>query len=95
MALDHAKERIRINAVCPGDTFVARWVERDRDNVIFPDEDRNAISDKVIEERLKVSSEIPMGRVGDAREVANAVLFLASDEASFITGVAFPVDGGW
>ena len=37
---------------------------------------------------------IPMGRVGQARELANAILFLASDEASYITGAALPVDGG-
>jgi NAD(P)-dependent dehydrogenase (short-subunit alcohol dehydrogenase family) len=37
----------------------------------------------------------PLGRVGEPEEVARAVLFLASDEASFITGVALPVDGGW
>jgi NAD(P)-dependent dehydrogenase (short-subunit alcohol dehydrogenase family) len=36
-----------------------------------------------------------MGRVGEAEEVARAVLFLASDEASFVTGVALPVDGGF
>ena len=37
---------------------------------------------------------IPMGRVGQARELANAILFLASDEASYVTGAALPVDGG-
>jgi NAD(P)-dependent dehydrogenase (short-subunit alcohol dehydrogenase family) len=38
--------------------------------------------------------EVPMGRVASTRDVANAALFLASDEASFITGVSLPVDGG-
>jgi NAD(P)-dependent dehydrogenase (short-subunit alcohol dehydrogenase family) len=40
-------------------------------------------------------SKIPMGRVGQPREVAYAALFLASDEASYITGAVIPVDGGW
>jgi NAD(P)-dependent dehydrogenase (short-subunit alcohol dehydrogenase family) len=44
-------------------------------------------------ERLK--SLHPMGRLGEPKEIANAALFLASDEASFITGVNLPVDGGY
>ncbi len=84
MALDHARENIRINAVCPGDTFVQRWEERG----YF----RNAGN---MEEALaEMGDDLPMGRVGEASEIARAVLFLAGDDSSFMTGVALPVDGG-
>ena len=82
MALDHAKEQIRVNAVCPGsvetDMIRDAWKQ-------FGDE---------TEARRLWASKHPLGRIATPREVANAVLFLASDEASFITGVALPVDGG-
>jgi meso-butanediol dehydrogenase / (S,S)-butanediol dehydrogenase / diacetyl reductase len=86
MALDHAREGIRVNAVCPGDTFVDRWMEKG----YF--EDSNPVT---VEEAIKESSEyIPMGRFGKPEEIANAVVFLASDEASFVTGHLLLVDGG-
>jgi len=94
MALDHAKEQIRVNAICPGDTFVKRWIERDGQAVLGPDETLDSVSVEEIERRLRVSTEIPMGRVGHVLEVAKVVLFLASDESSFISGIALPVDGG-
>lgn len=86
MALDYAREGIRVNAVCPGDTFVDRWMEKG----YF--EGSGAVS---VEEAMKESSEyLPMGRFGKPEEIANAVLFLASDEASFVTGHLLLVDGG-
>ncbi len=86
MAIDYAREGIRVNAVCPGDTFVDRWIEKG----YF--EGSGAVT---LEEAMKESSEyIPMGRFGKPEEIANAVLFLASDEASFITGHLLLVDGG-
>ena len=86
MALDHAREGIRVNAVCPGDTFVDRWMEKG----YF--EGSGAVS---VEEAMKESSEyIPMGRFGKPEEIANAVVFLASDESSFVTGHLLLVDGG-
>eukprot|EP01089_Gocevia_fonbrunei_P021235 TRINITY_DN8162_c0_g1_i2.p1 TRINITY_DN8162_c0_g1~~TRINITY_DN8162_c0_g1_i2.p1 ORF type:complete len:101 (+),score=25.53 TRINITY_DN8162_c0_g1_i2:72-374(+) len=96
MALDHALEGIRINAVCPGDTFVTRWIQRDIDNVLTDDEKEKGIipPDSEIEKRLRVSEEIPMGRVGHVKEIANVVLFLANSSSSFVTGVCLPVDGG-
>lgn len=84
MALDHAREGIRVNAVCPGDTFVKRWVERG----YFSDEASTAAG------LAALGAALPLGRVGRVEEIARAVLFLAGDESSFITGVALPVDGG-
>lgn len=86
MALDHAHENIRINAVCPGDTFVERWVE----NGYFAGSDYRTISQGLAE----AGAALPMGRVGQAEEIARAVLFLASDDSSFVTGIVLPVDGG-
>ena len=86
MALDHAREGIRVNAVCPGDTFVDRWMETG----YFEGSDP-----VTLEEAIKESSSyIPMGRFGKPEEIANAVLFLASDEASFVTGHLLLADGG-
>jgi NAD(P)-dependent dehydrogenase (short-subunit alcohol dehydrogenase family) len=86
MALDYAREGIRVNAVCPGDTFVDRWMEKG----YF--EDSTPVK---LEEAIKESSAyIPMGRFGKPEEIANAVVFLASDEASFVTGHLLLVDGG-
>ena len=86
MALDYARENIRVNAVCPGDTFVDRWIEKG----YFEGSDP-----VTIEEAIKESSAyIPMGRFGKPEEIAKAVLFLASDDSSFMTGHLLLVDGG-
>jgi meso-butanediol dehydrogenase/(S,S)-butanediol dehydrogenase/diacetyl reductase len=86
MALDYARENIRVNAVCPGDTLVERWMEKG----YFEG------SDPVnVEEAMNESSAyIPMGRFGKPEEIAQAVLFLASDDSSFVTGHLLLVDGG-
>ena len=86
MALDHAREGIRVNAVCPGDTFVDRWLETG----YFEGSDPVTLNEAIEES----SAYIPMGRFGKPTEIANAVLFLASDEASFVTGHLLLVDGG-
>ncbi|MBP6177675.1 MAG: SDR family oxidoreductase [Anaerolineales bacterium] len=86
MALDHAREGIRVNAVCPGDTFVDRWMETG----YFEGSDPVTLEEAIRES----SSYIPMGRFGRPEEIANAVLFLASDEASFVTGHLLLADGG-
>lgn len=86
MALDYARENIRVNAVCPGDTLVDRWLEKGYFDSSDP---------VTVEEAMKESSAyIPMGRFGKPEEIAKAVLFLASDDSSFITGHLLLVDGG-
>ncbi|HKP22632.1 MAG TPA: glucose 1-dehydrogenase [Dongiaceae bacterium] len=81
MAVDHAVDGIRVNAVCPGDTetdmlLSGRGVEK-REDVL-----------------RQLGQSIPLGRVGRPADVAAAVAFLASDAASYMTGVLLPVDGG-
>ncbi|MGE5464876.1 MAG: SDR family NAD(P)-dependent oxidoreductase [Syntrophothermus sp.] len=86
MALDYARENIRVNAVCPGDTLVDRWLEKGYFESYDP------VS---MEEAMKeASAYIPMGRFGRPEEIAKAVLFLASDDSSFMTGHLLLVDGG-
>ncbi len=86
MALDYARDNIRVNAVCPGDTFVERWMEKGYFEGADP---------VTIEEAMKESSAyIPMGRFGKPEEIAQAVLFLSSDDSSFVTGHLLLVDGG-
>ncbi len=79
-ALECARDGIRVNCVCPGgiDTRVTQVLAGDR-----ADEARRAMA-----------AVHPLGRMGEADEIANTILFLASDEASFITGAALVADGG-
>src|SRR5215212_6676014 len=86
MALDYARENIRVNAVCPGDTFVERWMEKG----YFENSDPVTVEEAMSES----SAYIPMGRFGKPEEIAKAVLFLASDDSSFVTGHLLLVDGG-
>ncbi|OGN75293.1 MAG: hypothetical protein A2X25_01140 [Chloroflexi bacterium GWB2_49_20] len=86
MALDHASENIRVNAVCPGDTFVERWLERGFYEHGTPTTPEEAM--------LRSATSLPMGRYALAEEVARVVLFLASDDSSFVTGHTLMVDGG-
>lgn len=81
MALDYARKGIRVNVVCPGfsDTPMARNV--------FGNEVMAPYLDTIIES-------VALNRLGQPEEIANAVLFLASDEASYITGQSLIVDGG-
>ena len=84
-----AKDEIRVNAICPGpvDTPMLRVF------VARPDQQSTQDMDKEDLVR-KRGGQTPMNRPGRPSEIANAALFLLSDEASFVTGVALPVDGG-
>jgi NAD(P)-dependent dehydrogenase (short-subunit alcohol dehydrogenase family) len=78
LAVIHARERIRVNALCPGPLKTELLMK-------FLDTEAK-------KQRRLVH--IPMGRFGEAREMAQAALFLASDESSYLTGSEFVVDGG-
>jgi len=74
----HARENIRVNALCPGPL-------------------RTELLMKFLnteEKKQRRLVHVPMGRFGEAREMAQAALYLASDESSFVTGTEFTVDGG-
>jgi NAD(P)-dependent dehydrogenase (short-subunit alcohol dehydrogenase family) len=79
-ALEFAKQKIRVNAVCPG-------------VIKTPMIDRFTGKNKEAEKQFENME--PVGRMGQPEEVANAVIFLCSDAASFVTGDAMAVDGGW
>lgn len=83
VALDHVHDNIRCNAVGPG-TIDSPYFDR-----IFAQSNDPAALRRSYEARQA------MGRLGQPEEIANAILFLASDEASFCTGSLFFVDGGW
>jgi len=83
MALDHASQGIRVNAVCPGDTDTP-MMDREYAELGLNREQGLAAS----------AADIPLGRIAAPAEIASAVLYLASDSAGFVTGTAFPVDGG-
>ena len=83
MALDHAHEKIRVNCICPAiiDTpLIDQLASRQPDPDTF---------------RRTRAEQIPLGRVGQPDDVAHLALFLASDESSWMTGVALPLDGGF
>jgi NAD(P)-dependent dehydrogenase (short-subunit alcohol dehydrogenase family) len=82
MALDHAREGIRVNCICPA------IIETEMMAQVFaaaPDPDAL---------RRTRTEQLPIGRMGRPEDVAQLALFLASDEASWLTGAALPLDGG-
>lgn len=82
MAIDHGRQGIRVNCICPGDA----------DTPMLPEDAR--MRGMKWEDYLAGCASRPLGRIGTADEIANAVLFLASDDSSFMTGAALVVDGG-
>jgi meso-butanediol dehydrogenase/(S,S)-butanediol dehydrogenase/diacetyl reductase len=80
-----AKDNIRVNCICPGSVetgiSASRWDPGKTDK------------ERLAAQAVRVSH-IPMGRVASPEEIASVALFLASDEASYITGVVLPIDGG-
>lgn len=83
MALDYVRDHIRVNCLCPGTIDTPSLAQR------------IAAQPDPVEARRNFIARQPMGRFGTAEEVARAALYLVSDDAAFITGTAFPVDGGF
>jgi NAD(P)-dependent dehydrogenase (short-subunit alcohol dehydrogenase family) len=84
MAVDHAKQKIRVNAVAPG--------------VIDTPMPRNSLATRFADPETAAkgwAARHPLGRFGRPEEVGRAILFLASDDSSFVTGHTLVVDGGW
>jgi NAD(P)-dependent dehydrogenase (short-subunit alcohol dehydrogenase family) len=82
MAIDHGRQGIRVNCICPGDV----------DTPMLPADAR--LRGLKWEEYLAGCATRAMGRIGTPEEIARAVLFLASEDSSFMTGAALVVDGG-
>ncbi len=83
MALDYVRDNIRVNCICPGTVDTPSLRGR---LAAFPDP---------VEARKQFIARQPMGRLGTAEEVAQAALYLVSDDAAFITGTALSIDGGF
>ena len=82
MALDHVKDGIRINAVCPGEV----------NTPMLTSERSEPVTEEILQ---RIASTVPMERLADPVEIARVVLFLASDNASYMTGAMINVDAGF
>jgi NAD(P)-dependent dehydrogenase (short-subunit alcohol dehydrogenase family) len=80
MAIEYGNENIRVNSICPG------FIETAMTSPIIPEDAKT---------RKLYSHLWPMGRVGTPEDIARAALYLACDDASFVTGTVLIVDGGW
>eukprot|EP00746_Dinoflagellata_sp_MGD_P083195 gnl/MRDRNA2_/MRDRNA2_33122_c0_seq1.p1 gnl/MRDRNA2_/MRDRNA2_33122_c0~~gnl/MRDRNA2_/MRDRNA2_33122_c0_seq1.p1 ORF type:complete len:264 (+),score=60.31 gnl/MRDRNA2_/MRDRNA2_33122_c0_seq1:79-870(+) len=84
VATDYVKKGIRCNAVCPGRVhtpFVDGYLAKN-----YPGKEAEMFQ--------KLSEYQPLGRMGQPKEIAHLILYLSSDEAAFVTGAAYPIDGG-
>jgi len=86
LALRYGPEQIRVNVICPGLTQTP---------MLRSFMGRNATDDQAAETQQRMTGMIPLGRVAQPDDIANAALFLASDESAYITGLALLVDGGF
>jgi len=82
MALDHAHENVRVNCICPS------IVETELVKGVFDESERGQALRKA-----RIAT-IPLGRIGQPADVAEMAVFLASEESSWLTGAAIPLDGG-
>jgi NAD(P)-dependent dehydrogenase (short-subunit alcohol dehydrogenase family) len=82
MAIDHGPHGIRVNCVCPGDVLTP---------MLHDDAEKRGMT---WDDYAAGGADRPLGRIGTVDEIADAVLFLASDESSFVTGESLVVDGG-
>ena len=82
LALDHAQDNIRINAVCPGEVNTP-MIQSERNEPVTP------------ELMSRLAQSVPMGRLAHPAEIARVALFIASDEASYMTGSLVNVDAGF
>jgi NAD(P)-dependent dehydrogenase (short-subunit alcohol dehydrogenase family) len=80
MAVDHGPDGVRVNCICPG------WIETPMSLPYLTEQPQSRRFGEQI---------APLGRIGQPQDVAAVALFLASDEAAFVTGAAYNVDGGW
>ena len=83
MAIDHGPEHIRVNAICPG------FVETELSGASIK---KSRDPEAALKQRVAVH---PIGRVGQPADIAGMAVYLASDESCWVTGAAFPVDGGY
>ncbi|RYY28813.1 MAG: SDR family oxidoreductase [Sphingomonadales bacterium] len=86
LALQFAADGIRVNVICPGITHTPMM------NGFLG---RSGDPAELAENEARFQAAIPLGRFAEASDIANAALWLASDEAGYVTGVALPVDGGY
>jgi NAD(P)-dependent dehydrogenase (short-subunit alcohol dehydrogenase family) len=82
MALDHAAQNIRVNCICPGSV----------DTPMLENEMKDLGGSEI--ELPRFAARHPLNRIATPQEIARSVAYLASDDASFVTGIALPVDGG-
>jgi 3-oxoacyl-[acyl-carrier protein] reductase len=87
LANEYGRHNVLVNNVCPGYTATARLMELAQTLA-----EKEGVSPRAIEDRW--ASQTPLGRVGTPEEFANVVVFLASERASYVTGVSLGVDGG-